>query len=256
MAAIEILALHVALFFGLWAHAMADIDAVRPSYSWFDAQEATSVLFNVLIGEASTLGPQKCSELDYFLHLMPKGADLHLHYSGSIHAETYLAIASEQQDWFAVDPETLSLTLIDEWDDDERADLLTIDEILADALLTQRVVNAWSVEEGSSEHNFFSSFDGFDEFVEASMPAGLHVLRGRAVTENVSYLEMMLLPGPHRYGLISREKQDCALLEAAGKIERLEKELHRITNECFNDATFNSAVDRYVETLERNHARG
>ena len=77
---------------------------------------------------ADLLSPGQGSEaeLQMFLTMMPKGADLHHHYSGSIYAETYLELLREEGT--KIDPATLRI--------DTKGDIpgsITVDELVARA---------------------------------------------------------------------------------------------------------------------------
>ncbi|MFL6414487.1 MAG: adenosine deaminase, partial [Bryobacteraceae bacterium] len=61
-----------------------------PLFGWQEKQEASSTVQRAF--ERSRGNPL---ELRAFLERMPKGADLHLHISGAVYAESYIAQAVE-----------------------------------------------------------------------------------------------------------------------------------------------------------------
>jgi adenosine deaminase len=141
---------------------------------------------------ARRLGPP---ELYAFLAPMPKGADLHMHLSGAIYAETFLAEAVAQH--LCVDPVALRLTApprssVCPAGDMPAATVLT-DQHLYDALIDSFSMRSFVPHAGTSGHDQF--FDTFDRF-GAAKDAGswLDKVATRAAAQNEQYLEIMQTP--------------------------------------------------------------
>ncbi len=110
-------------------------------------------------------------QLRAFLAGMPKGADLHMHFSGAVYAETFLKDAAA--DLLCVDPDTLSFTKNIGTtrsippqpvcaQGDVRADSVFKDQHLYDALVDSFSMRSFVPSSGISGHDqFFATFDRF-----------------------------------------------------------------------------------------------
>jgi adenosine deaminase len=140
---------------------------------------------------ARKLGPP---ELYAFLQPMPKGADLHMHLSGAIYAETFLAEAVEQK--LCVDP--VALKLVASVSDgcakgDVAAATVLKDQHLYDALIDSFSMRSFVPSAGRSGHDqFFDTFDRFGAVKDAG--AWLDEVATRAAAQNEQYLEIMQTP--------------------------------------------------------------
>lgn len=135
------------------------------------------------------------AKLTAFFSQMPKGGDLHHHYSGSVYAESFVNYVI-LQDYF-IHKNTLEVkdkrpSAGQEW--------VRLSEIKKDGQLEEykfRLLQKWSVKDyngvsGPSDRQFFDSFSHFDIASEHNIDSGLLELKKRAVRENVSYIETML----------------------------------------------------------------
>lgn len=134
------------------------------------------------------------AELTAFFAQMPKGGDLHHHYSGSIYAEPLLdhAIAKD----FYLNTQTMAVSQ-EKQSGNEWAlfsDLQKNGELDA---YKQKVMHKWSAKDYNnvdypSDKLFFESFMKFEPATQGNFEAGLLELKNRAVKENVSYIETQL----------------------------------------------------------------
>ncbi|MFV8393162.1 adenosine deaminase [Flavobacterium sp. LB2P6] len=133
-------------------------------------------------------------ELTAFFSQMPKGGDLHHHYSGSIYAEPLLkqAIADD----FYLNTETMDVLKekpsTGKW---EQFSTLKSNGTL-DAY-KQKIMQKWSVKDYNhvdypSDKLFFESFMKFEPAIKGNFGQGLLELKNRAISENVSYIETQL----------------------------------------------------------------
>lgn len=142
-----------------------------------------------LAGAQSLPSASDVSGLTAFLARMPKGGDIHHHYSGAIYAETYLDWA--QRKGMRFDPASLRLVA---------SGGISIDSLCNNALLYRRALMAWSdLDYANHSHasispdlQFFGTFDYFGAISNAFMDEGLREIKARAVGENVLYIETML----------------------------------------------------------------
>ena len=142
------------------------------------------------LNAAKTLGP---GELYAFLKPFPKGADLHMHLSGAVYAETFLAEAVKEN--LCVDPDALKLVappctkpLI------PAADTLT-NQPLYDKLIDAFSMRSYVPSSGWSGHDqFFSTFSRWDALKKAAVAEWLDEVATRAAAQNEQYLEIMQTP--------------------------------------------------------------
>ena len=138
------------------------------------------------------------AELTAFFQQMPKGGDLHHHYSGSVYAETYFDFALEKNYW--LNTKTLAL---------EKNKPLVVDstwqqfsELQNQKILDvykEKLLQLWSTKDfdATKEPSYKHFFDAFGYFSPASSNLdeviGLNELKKRAQSENVQYIETMLV---------------------------------------------------------------
>jgi adenosine deaminase len=136
--------------------------------------------------------------LSAFLVSFPKGADLHVHLSGAVYAETYIRDAGE--DALCVDPKALSLvkppcdpTLVPA--SRLSGDLSTADQDLYDRLIDSFSLRSYVPNPGFSGHDqFFSTFDRFDGLNKRHAGEWVDEVASRAAAQNEQYLELMKTP--------------------------------------------------------------
>jgi adenosine deaminase/adenosine deaminase CECR1 len=154
-----------------------------------------SALLNLSYSQSTSLYLEKIrnneAELTAFFSQMPKGGDLHHHFSGSIYAEPMLedAIAAD----FYLNTTTMEV-LQDKpaagpWE--KFSSINTRGELGA---YKQRIMEKWSIKDYNqvsypSDKLFFESFAKFSPAIEGHFGEGLLELKNRAIKENVSYIE-------------------------------------------------------------------
>ncbi len=134
--------------------------------------------------------------LHAFLERMPKGADLHMHLSGAVYAETFLREAAE--DGVCVNRVTLSVVRGSEGavcvpPTVPAAKVLT-DQHLYDALVDSFSMRGYVPTPGVTGHDQF--FDTFDRFggLKNHYADWLDEVATRAAAQNEQYLEVMETP--------------------------------------------------------------
>ncbi|AXC09863.1 Adenosine deaminase [Acidisarcina polymorpha] len=166
------------------------------------------------LDEAAKTGP---AALRGFLYAMPKGADLHMHLTGAVYAESFISAAAK--DGLCVDSASLAFVKAMAQtrsippqpvcgEGRVRADSVTKDQHLYDELIDSFSMRTFIPVSGKSGHDqFFDTFERFD-------PAGHHVglwldeVATRAAAQNEQYLEIMHTP--------SQWKQEADLAEKVG----------------------------------------
>jgi adenosine deaminase len=147
---------------------------------------------------------QSPPELSAFLTSMPKGADLHMHLSGAIYAETFIKDAAA--DLLCVDPRTMSFfkpaattrSLPPQpvcGEGNVRAENAFKDQKLYDALVDSFSMRSFVPSAGTSGHDqFFATFNRFGGIDESHIGEWLDEVATRAAAQNEQYLEIMETP--------------------------------------------------------------
>ena len=137
-------------------------------------------------------------QLHAFLERMPKGADLHMHLSGAIYAETFIRDAVADQ--ACINPLTLSLA----WDPSGcQKGHLPAAQALTNQKLYDELVDSFSMRgfvptPGTTGHDqFFSTFGRFSG-LKSHDGEWLDEVATRAAAQNEQYLEVMMTPGISR----------------------------------------------------------
>lgn len=160
---------------------------------------------------AGTPGAQtRLAELNMLMTMLPKGGDIHHHYTGSVYAETYLdwigqqgfciyreSDSTKKQEKFRIESRPAFLT-------DENKSCLKADAIRKDNLFYRELMSTWSVVDfGNHVHpqvapdqHFFNTFGYFSGISKYSTNVGLKILKQQAKAENQQYLETMLKSAP------------------------------------------------------------
>ena len=143
-------------------------------------------------------------ELNAFLARMPKGADLHMHLSGAVYAETF--IKDGAADLLCVDPKTMSFfkpaattrSLPPQpvcGEGNVRAEDAFKDQKLYDALVDSFSMRSFVPSAGVSGHDqFFATFGRANSIDKSHTGEWLDEVATRAATQNEQYLEIMETP--------------------------------------------------------------
>jgi adenosine deaminase len=151
--------------------------------------------------------PQRAG-LTMFFSQMPKGGDLHHHYSGALYAEQYVEFLDKQG--FCVNKLSYRIVTDRAVIDAERAlppaqrTCLGSSELLADDFTYRELLQRWSSKDFYNhgaiqpppDRQFFQTFGFFGPVSNANFAEGLQTLKARAVAENVSYIETMFKMSP------------------------------------------------------------
>jgi adenosine deaminase len=134
--------------------------------------------------------------LHAFLERMPKGADLHMHLSGAVYAETF--IKNAVQDNLCVDPIRLAFVKNIGTACPEKsvpAASAYKDQHLYDALVDSFSMRSFVPSAGTSGHDqFFATFDKFGGTDKSHSAEWLDEVATRAAAQNEQYLEVMMTP--------------------------------------------------------------
>ena len=226
-----------------------------PNLPQGDNEGATSALYE----RSFDANVPNIALLNLFFTQMPKGGDLHHHYSGSIYAETYLEWVKNKH-WY-IDSCTFKIVPIKNSDG---CKALSVDELIANDTLYRKLLTLWSDKDFSNHSheqlppdcNFFNTFGYFSPISDQYMDVSLNIIKERAINENVSYIESML----SRVGLSSSEffnsdeiKMFNNELRNASTQEEVNALLERISIVYEHSPAFNAKVQNFIKELERRH---
>ena len=134
--------------------------------------------------------------LTAFFSQMPKGGDLHNHYSGSIYAETYINFVVQQD--YVINESSLEVKPGIPKDGKGWVHFSKLNDSGLLAVYKQKLIQKWSVKDYNgvsypSDKQFFETFSGFGVANNGpgQLDSGLMELKRRAQNENVSYIETM-----------------------------------------------------------------
>ena len=144
-------------------------------------------------------------ELHAFLAKMPKGADLHMHLTGAVYAETFLKQAAVDGLCVHLDthaffkPDTVTRSIPPQpvcGEGSARADNVFKDQKLYDALVDAFSMRSFVPSAGISGHDqFFATFARFGGLDKSHAGEWLDEVATRAALQNEQYLEIMQTPG-------------------------------------------------------------
>ena len=202
----------------------------------------------------------KLAELTMFFTQMPKGGDLHHHYSGSIYVEQYLEFLDKQG--LCVNKQTYRIELDKALIAAERArpakerNCLSSAEVYADDHTWRELVQRWSNKDFSNhgaiqpppDRLFFQTFGYFGPVSNANFAEGLQTLKKRAIAENVSYIETMFKMAP---AIANPEFDKRAWeLQTAGDDAALQLEMRRAMEALERDPAFAKSIADFVAKIE------
>lgn len=181
-----------AALFGAAATAQADERRAQQRRDY----QATRAYYAGLIA-----GTPQLAELTLFTTRLPKGGDIHHHYTGALYVETYLDWVDKQG--FCIYRATLRVETKPPAGEPGK-DCLTAAAVRADNALYRNVLKRWSDkdfdnhyhEQPAPDQQFFDTFGYFGPAAGYKPNEGLQLLRLRAKAENLQYLETMLGGAP------------------------------------------------------------
>ena len=186
------------------------------------------------------------AQLTAFFSQMPKGGDLHHHFSGSIYAEPMLKYAIAQD--FYLNVETMDVRK----EKPATGNWQLFSSLQSDGTLStykQKIMQKWSVKDYNyvdypSNKLFFESFLKFEPAIKGNFGQGLLELKNRAISENVSYIETQLSTIP-----TSMITDDLKLFNARLRKLALVKDEKAITTSL--DTLFNSLIKKNAESYAK-----
>jgi len=148
-----------------------------------------------------------------FLAEFPKGADLHVHLSGAVYAETFIGEAG--QDGLCIDPDALKFVTPktpDVCSDNQipakqlGGNILPFNQALYDKLIDAFSMRSFVPAPSWSGHDqFFATFGKFGGIDRSHYSEWIDEAASRAAAQNQQYLELMTNPStPHLQGVVDK----------------------------------------------------
>ena len=198
--------------------------------------------------------------LTMFFSQMPKGGDLHHHYSGALYAEQYVDFLDKQG--FCVNKLTYRIETGKAVIDAQRAlppldrTCLSAGELVADDMTYRELLQRWSSKDFNNhgalqappDRQFFQTFGYFGPVSNANFNDGLNTLKQRAIAENVSYIETMfkLAPFTQDSGFDAQAWQQAQQQDDAAFTALMRSQMALLDQ----DAAFTRSVSDYVAKIE------
>ena len=200
------------------------------------------------------------AKLTAFFAQMPKGGDLHHHYSGSVYAETYLDYVIRQN--YFVNEFTLEVKDKLRSTDSGFTPFDSLKNNRSFGKLKQRILEKWSVKDYNgvsypSDKQFFETFDNFNVASKNTFDEGLLELKHRAIAERVSYIETMFTSIPCE---MDKDSLFASLNEKLNKLSSqrdtaLASVLLRQLHQGLDRKVMDDAVQKFNQELHERHAR-
>jgi hypothetical protein len=200
-------------------------------------------------------GPEpKLAELTMFMTLMPKGGDLHHHYSGALYAEQYLEWVDKEG--FCVNKNTY---VIDVAKDVAKAEqgkpladrvCLSGQDVMNNNTVLANLLQRWSDKDfynhsaiqSPPDRQFFDTFAYFNPVASTNAADGLQRLKQRAIQENLSYIETIYEIAP------IAQDVDFDKKAAAGAIS--DADLAALSAKLDQDKAFQGWISAYLDNVK------
>jgi adenosine deaminase/adenosine deaminase CECR1 len=240
--------LTVALSLALAANANARPTATKAN------EAATARHYAALIAGSEP----KTAELTMFFSQMPKGGDLHHHYSGALYAETYVDFLDKQG--YCVNKQTYRIETDKAVVDAERAkparerNCLSSADVYADDFTYRELLQRWSSKDfhnhgalqAPPDRQFFQTFGYFGPVSNANFHEGLVEIKERAIGENVSYIETMFKMSP----FVVNKDFDAQAWQNAHDDKAFEAQMRAWMGQLDQDPKFNQSIADFVAKID------
>jgi adenosine deaminase/adenosine deaminase CECR1 len=200
----------------------------------------------------------KTAELTMFFTQMPKGGDLHHHYSGAVYAETYVDFLDKQG--YCVNKQTYRIETDKAVVDAERAKpakertCLGTADVYADDATYRELLQRWSSKDfhnhggiqAPPDRQFFQTFLYFGPVSNANFHEGLAEIKERAIRENVSYIETMFKMSP----FVANKDFDTQAWQNAHDAKAFEAQMRAWMTQLDGDQKFNQSIADFTAKID------
>jgi len=208
-------------------------------------------------------GTPKTAELTLFFSQMPKGGDLHHHYSGAVYAESYVDFVDKRG--FCVDRKSYMIVTDKAAVDADRArpakerNCLSTAEVYADDGVYRELLQRWSTKDfhnhgalqSPPDRAFFSTFGYFGPVADTgNFHDGLVEIKERAIRENVAYIETMYKLAP----FVANADFDANAWQNADNDAAFDAQMRSWMTTLEQDPKFVSTIADFVSNIDREAA--
>ncbi|MDQ2819821.1 MAG: adenosine deaminase [Pseudomonadota bacterium] len=200
----------------------------------------------------------KAAELTMFFSQMPKGGDLHHHYSGAIYAEQYVDFLDQQG--LCVNKQTYRIETDKALNAAERAkppkerNCLASADVYNDDHTFRELLQRWSskdfknygADQPPPDRQFFQTFGYFGPVSNANFHDGLLALKNRAILENVSYIETMFKMSP----FVVNPQFDADAWRQGTDDAAFDAQMRTWMTTLNGDAAFNKSIADFVTKVD------
>ncbi|URM35323.1 adenosine deaminase [Flavobacterium anhuiense] len=170
--------------------------------------------------------------LTAFFQQMPKGGDLHHHFSGSVYAEPLLERAIAEDFYLNLETMAVSKTKPSNGNWENFSSIKNKGKL---EYYEQQIMQTWSIKDynGSvpSDDQFFDSFMKFEPTIAGHFAEGMLELKKRAIAENVSYIETQLSTIPCDMNVSDLDDFNAKLRQAS--TQKDEKAVLKLLDELY-----------------------
>jgi adenosine deaminase len=214
--------------------------------------QATADYYDQITSRLDMSTGPNVAALNQFFSLMPKGGDIHHHYSGAVYVETFLDWVAKEGSW--INRESLEI------ETSKSPQSLTVAELRKEGPLYRELLRRWSDqdfrtffhEEMAPDQQFFQTFSYFVGVASRHIPAGLRQLKQRAKHENLQYLETMLSAVDFEYSDPALDRRLLGL-QATQQQSAILSQYEACRKTLDADPSFKQAVGKFVKDIGRYH---
>lgn len=195
-----------------------------------------------------------------FFQQMPKGGDLHHHYSGSVYPETFLKAIEEHNFWINVEtyviaPDKPKYRNKEVW---FRVNMLQENGLWG--TIKEELLQRWSIKDYARcnhvppDRHFFDSFGKFSKAKRKVYAEGLQELKRRAKNENLQYLETMFVSADYEVDLELKKNYNAILIDLGQRQDAaVQKTLAYLDTICKNHAGFPKTLAQHHHFIDSMH---
>jgi adenosine deaminase/adenosine deaminase CECR1 len=200
----------------------------------------------------------QASELTMFFSQMPKGGDLHHHYSGALYAEQYVDFLDQQglcvnKQTYRIETDKALIAAERAKPPKERGCLASAD-VYNDDQVFRELLQHWSSKDFKNhgamqqppDRQFFQTFGYFGPVSNANFHDGLVTIKQRAKLENVSYIETMFKMAP----FVSNAQFDLDAWRQGGDDAAFDAQMRTWMTALNADAAFNASIADFVAKVD------
>jgi adenosine deaminase/adenosine deaminase CECR1 len=204
----------------------------------------------------------KTAALTMFFSAMPKGGDLHHHYSGAIYAEQFLSWVDKQhycvnKNSYRIETDKAVIAAEAAKPVASRGCIAAAD-VVNDQTLYATLLQRWSDKDfynhgaiqSPPDRQFFDTFGYFGPVASTNTNEGLMTLKQRAIQENLSYIETIFELSP----FTQNADFDQAMLAPGATLAAQTAKMAAWTEALERDSSFNAGVKAYLDNVNTSSA--